>query len=224
MFGAPVGDGELASTTRAPTTTVCLLGPVRHHERGRASPNPDAPSSGRASESGTRQNCACRCPLDLLTTRAGPSSLIRTKQVQARLNLVFAKVQGVAKRAERCDGLPCARAGLPLPVRPVLGLRHRTTSSGATLIVHGFAAFFQRSGLCWGLCLRPSAEGREPMPPRFGWGNRQGGNRGLGGLPESFSSSPWLQAGRSSWPISAAWRTTPTAGCSGTHRRAAQRF
>ena len=21
------------------------------------------------------------------------------------------------------------------------------------------------------------------MPPRFGWGNRQGGNRGLGGLP-----------------------------------------
>jgi hypothetical protein len=40
-------------------------------------------------------------------------------------------------------------------------------------------------------CLRPSAEGREPRPSRFGSGNSQGGDRGLGGWL-SESRSPWL--------------------------------
>jgi hypothetical protein len=60
------------------------------------------------------------------------------------------------------------------------------------------------------------------MPPRFGWGNRQGGNRGLGGLPES--RSPWLHRLGGVHGQSAPLGGQRQPRRSGTHRRAAQRF
>src|ERR1700683_2942737 len=53
VFGADRGWRAPLRPARLPRPSAARS--VRHHERGRASPNPDAPSSGRASESGTRR-------------------------------------------------------------------------------------------------------------------------------------------------------------------------
>ena len=82
------------------------------------------------------------------------------------------------------------------------------------------ARYSSQSGLCWSLRLRPSAKGSEPKPTRIAQGNRQGGNRGLGGLPAS--RSPWLHwlGGVHGQPAAIGGQRQPIRG--GTRWRAAQ--
>ena len=158
-------------------------------------------------------------PAGLAHDRGATIILNPDEEVQARLNLVFAKFRELQSARSVMGFL--RTSGLPLPVRPVLGPSpHDVVWRDAdSARVRGVLL---KSGLCWGLCLRPSAEGREPMAPRFGWGNRQGGNRGLGGLPES--RSPWLHRLGGVHGQSAPLGGQRQPLRSGTHRRAAQRF
>ena len=128
-------------------------------------------------------------PAGLAHDRGGDIILNPDEEVQARLNLVFAKFRELQSARSVMGFL--RTSGLPLPVRPVLGPSpHDVVWRDAdSARVRGI---LRESGLCWGLCLRPSAEAdaSQTSPPRFGWGKRQGCYRGLGGLPESLS--PWL--------------------------------
>jgi DNA invertase Pin-like site-specific DNA recombinase len=125
-------------------------------------------------------------PAGLVYDRTGAIVLNPDDEVQARLHLVFAKFRELQSARGVMRFLRAS--GLPLPVRPLLGpsphevIWREADSARVRDIL--------QSGLCWGLRLRPSAKGSEPKPTRIAHGNRQGGNRGLGGLPASCS--PWL--------------------------------
>jgi DNA invertase Pin-like site-specific DNA recombinase len=125
-------------------------------------------------------------PAGLVYDRTGAIVLNPDDEVQARLHLVFAKFRELQSARGVMRFLRAS--GLPLPVRPLLGpsphevIWREADSARVRDIL--------QSGLCWGLRLRPSAKGCEPKPTRIAHGNRQGGNRGLGGLPASCS--PWL--------------------------------
>ena len=140
VFGVLIADGERLYDPRAYHDRLKLLG-----------------LSGIMSEAelhqiklrlhqGERQKAArgeLRLPLPagLAHDRGGTIILNPDEEVQARLNLVFAKFRELPKRAE-CDGLPAHERDCHCRCDPCSD-RHRTTSSGATLIVHGFVAFFR---------------------------------------------------------------------------------
>ena len=125
-------------------------------------------------------------PAGLVYDRTGAIVLNPDDEVQARLHLVFAKFRELQSARGVMRFLRAS--GLPLPVRPLLGPSpHEVIWREAD---SARVRYPSQYGLCWGLRLRPSAKGSEPKPTRIAHGNRQGGNRGLGGLPASCS--PWL--------------------------------
>ena len=126
-------------------------------------------------------------PAGLVYDRTGAIVLNPDDEVQARLHLVFAKFRELQSargvmRFLRASGAAaaCSTVARAVTARGDLA-RGRQRAC---------ARYPSQSGLCWGLRLRPSAKGSEPKPTRIAHGNRQGGNRGLGGLPASCP--PWL--------------------------------